>query len=137
MKYYVPKIQEFYVGFDFESFDPGGLKEYKETQYSLNNAIFIENLYEKGYQSAYVRVKCLDREDIESLGFDHDQTTKDGAVFYKGNLVDKNQWCLTADKMNYREISIYDANGNSYSVFHGVIKNKSELKKLMLQLGIK
>lgn len=88
------------------------------------------------------RIKYLDRSDIEELGWEHDQTTKDGAVFYIGTLMSKYQWSLTAYNAlqrlggDYTLIGITDINNNSDNEFYGTVKNKSELKKLMKMLGI-
>ena len=89
-KYYTPELEEFHVGFEYEYFTKDWVgKDYTHTWVKLkfnqkedygndldNMVYFIE--------TEQVRVKYLDREDIESLGFDLDQCTKDGCVFIKG-----------------------------------------------------
>lgn len=155
-KYYTPEISEFHVGFEYEEkerFGDGTVK----TKEDFDNANWIKKSMEIG-ELPYiermlsgrnaingicgVRVKYLDREDIESLGFDHDQTTKDGACFYKGTLISQSQWCLTAKNAllrfgcDYTEISIYDINNSSDNRFEGIVKNRGELFRLLKQLSI-
>lgn len=64
-----------------------------------------------------------DRKLIEALGFEHDQTTKkDGAWFYKGTLMDKEELML-----NYKdgivEISNISNIRNIKTIYKGNIEN--------------
>ena len=142
-KYYTPSIEEFHVGFEFEIEDLGDdgrtrvwrpqVFEGEETR-----TYFIEEL-----RNDEMRVKYLDREDIESLGWEIDKTRLDGETqlkFYKDNK------CLYYRKENH-EIGIFtiDPSKNDYYSRYNVdptkvhiiiIKNKSELKRLLKQLGI-
>lgn len=153
-KYYIPKIEEFRAGFEFE------LQEYThdEPTGGWNEAMFgrllIHNeggMYSTDLKDVArwikdddVRVKYLDREDIESLKWEHDQTTKDGAVFYIGTLMDEKQWMLTCYNAilrkgeDYTYLSIVDVNDkyNSSNSFQGIVKNKSTLKQVMNMLNI-
>ena len=93
--YYKPEIEEFCIGLQIEVFQPA-LNKYHLCPFTEKC-----NFYE--YNIDLCRVKLLDREDIESCGFDHDQTTKDGAYFYKGTLMDQCQWMLTAENAMERK----------------------------------
>ena len=92
-KYYTPKISEFHVGFEYQI-----LKGY-ENRSKMGGVIEMANVFRNSVfkqdklglhvddfnfviSREMVRVKYLDREDIESLGFELDQCTKDGCVFY-------------------------------------------------------
>lgn len=126
-KYYTPSIQEFHVGFEFEYYD-GEDKEY---------IVFNENC---GYPleiikdwiiKERIRVKRLDQEDIEELGwkYDHDN-------FYDYDIF---QMLVTPNPYNiqiFNNMAYYNGDKRSERIFWGIIKNKSELKKLMVQLGI-
>lgn len=95
----------------------------------------------------YVRVKYLDKEDIESLGFEsqycpdcyNDDELKDGFVL---SINEKEDVYLHLN--NDQNISIVKSimynehSGNWYDVklFKGNIKNKSELKRLLTQIGV-
>lgn len=140
-KYYKPKIEEFHIGFEYEiSREDDDLNEHWDKEVAEENVgVVLNELIKCGC----IRVKYLDREDIESLGSDHDQTTKDGAYFYFGTLLDKRQYLLVCENAreskggDYTHLSICDVNNKEANYFDGVVKNKSELIKLMTQLQIK
>lgn len=150
-KYYTPNIEEFHVGFEYEMksrFGDGTVKtleEYNNSTWEMytcqvGSLPYIERtmigINPYGHPPA-IRVKCLDREDIESLGWIfNDETshypkfyikTANGALralFWHKNIDDN----ITIDNdMPYEE---------NIGYFNGIIKNKSELKRLMKQLGI-
>ncbi len=148
--HYTPTIEEFHPGFEFECkerFLDGTVKTLEDfnnskwVKQTCNSAIMYIERALNGRNSENglcgVRVKYLDREGIESLGFELDQCTKDGCVFYKGNLMTKEEWCLTfggkTNPKNYLSITSMKNNPNSFT---GVIKNKSELKRILKQLNI-
>ena len=144
-KYYTPEIEEFHVGFEYEQIlepyevNKPETKKWTKVKYSGNiNSIGGSVVFFQGYD---VRVKHLDREDIESLGFVYDKTsTKNQWKFYKGNIglmyrPKTNQiGTCTLDPMKsdfMKKHSIDDKH-----VFMLTIKNKSELKKLLKMLNI-
>jgi hypothetical protein len=158
-KYYTPELEEFHKGFEYEIIPSIGLAIYNFSKPNQKAEIAWAKDYKKcvfmekdsscsfgqpfssvaaAIEKGKCRVKYLDQEDVESLGFSHDQTTKDGAVFIKGSMMEKHEWMLTlggkTNPPNY--ISIHDMNNNSLFNFSGTIKNKSELKKLLKQNGI-
>jgi hypothetical protein len=131
-KYYTPDISEFYVGFECEFKDLSG------------NFIPIVHTEESISYKDTFRVKYLDKEDIENLGFKRDYVrTKlpenigfwlkkkyaDHMKFYKDDLYATYN---TKGKLLFLSNLIYPTN-LSISL---VIKNKSELKKLLKQLNI-
>lgn len=128
-KYYIPGIEEFVIGLNYQKNEPHRLYyrddmpvEYKwcDKVYSIRNQEALDKLDRQIFQKN-IRVKSLDKEDIESLGFI--QTIED--QYYKDDfelLVDDDLF-----------IQIIKDNG---FVFQGTIKNKSELKKLLIQTGI-
>lgn len=148
-KYYTPNIEELHFGQEIELFnnpdkcyfESGGTNEWIKASISYgvlgNMANVMRLLLDK-----QIRIKLLDDDDIKSLGFDHDQTTKDGAYFYFGTMMDNIHYCLNAPNarlskgQDYTNLYIYSMNDNG-NHFEGVIKNKSELARLLTQLGIK
>ena len=148
-KYYTPQAKEFRIGFEYEyediiesgasDFFKGKIEKISQIQELLNNMYVHGNM---------VRVKYLDKEDVESLGFAKRQVTncfrddeiEEGYVF---PLTSKNEAVLhfiEKQTVGISEHSIYDEfteNWFSQDLFFGKIKNKSELKKLMEQLNIK
>jgi len=137
IKYYTPDISEFHVGFEFERFYNYYESEDSEAfnmwiKYEFNPNILsvcfkdLETL-DQEIHSDKIRVKFLDKEDIEDLGFEYGEYSK---LQYEGLIVD-----LFNKVENIYQIWV---TGDMYKdkVFEGRIKNKSELKKLLTQLGI-
>lgn len=134
-KYYTPDISEFHVGFEYERMNGTDWEKAELTNVDCWGTMA------RGYENEFeeidslirsVRVKYLDKEDIESLGFEHDQTTKDGSYFYSGTLITENQWCINLKDFT---IDIYDINSKSDFRFNGLVKNKSELKQILKMIG--
>lgn len=143
-KYYHPSIEELYFGFECER---NNISE-NEFHAGLCNwepcIIDHQNLIQLGVYSEWrlqgrFRVKYLDREDIESLGFIHKEDRgmsenygsiyiKKDPRFEKANITIR-YWVTTGA---YR-LRIEIING---CIFDGNIKNKSELKKLLEWLKI-
>jgi len=129
-KYYTPEIEEFHVGFECEIA-------------SINNNWLITDwvkkvFNEKDLKSSFneyielYRVKYLNKEDIESLGFvfkKHWVKESDGDIYKQ-----KGYGLTWFKKIN--SFSIWSDDYEEVTYFRGNIKNKSELKILLKQLGI-
>lgn len=168
-KYYTPKIEEFHVGFEYEA------KEYLEdtdewseefAKKAMNDLSWFNDDYCSLKEGA-IRVKYLDQEDIESLGFNKSLKTQwvGWYDYYSGNVSGKYGYYLyvtlhfpklyniserlednlfkiilhryyvsNSDETTNIESKIKE--GESEVVYKGKINNKSELKKLLKQLGI-
>ena len=148
-KYYTPEISEFYVGFEFEIASYGGkmlpgsptIKEWIQDKLTsdLYDINYILDIYNEGKQCTDIRVKYLDQSDIEELGFK--LIFNDiGIEYWKlGNFELRTDVDLGVyiDSDNLYSI-FYNPYGKQYNcVFSGVIKNKSELKKILQMLNIK
>lgn len=143
IKYYTPTIDEFHVGFEYQLRNELGKDEW--STYTFDDK-FLQLYYPKNFDTIEseirdnnIRVKYLDREDIESLGFPINEwfinEHKYGGT-YKITFRD----VYTNPRISIHMKSfIRDGSGN-YEVVDIVndicIKNKSELKKLMKQLNI-
>ena len=146
-KYYTPQIEEFRVGFECEFFNNMQDKIWKKEVCDMDLINLAYDCYEHGTVewnddiTQTFRIKHLDSEDIESLGFKH-----------LGSLWFEKDNCLTVNGENFidcrirkwkdNQIDIYNwdkdkENGIGEIIFRGDIKNKSELKVLLNQLGIK
>ena len=129
-KYYTPTLNDFAEGLKYE---------WKFT--SEGYTPFIHSFKFILPELQNIRVKYLDREDIESLnlsGFEITEYFEESHLeftWFKG--VELFGLLTFTDKM----ISFYEYNhiNKEYSdcIFRGTIKNKSELIKLMQQLNIK
>ena len=122
-KYYEPDVEDFCVGMIYET-EQDELRGIWEEN-TINTLRELEELckYNSKYIGKYsnIRVKYLDKEDIESLGFK--QTIED--QYYKDDFE------LLIDDDLFIQIIKDDG-----FVFQGTIKNKSEFKKLLIQTGI-
>lgn len=128
-KYYTPTIEEFRVGFEYESQD-----------LCLNGICWVKEKYKGEELRTYltdelerkeIRVKQLDREDIESLGLIYISEDEYRTVFSIPN---------TEFELDlHKDRTIYIGNTETYEchkcLFDGKIKNKSELQVLLKQLS--
>lgn len=138
-KYYTPTIEEFHVGFECE------WRRFEEDWHGgkINSSIELYDAaieYEAGENQTYeYRVKYLDKEDIESLGWENVEDR--GMSENYGYSFQKPIQYLSGGTAHYRlrywfinhRVRIEPLGG---SIFDGTIKNKSELKVLLKQLGI-
>ena len=134
-KYYTPEIEEFHVGFEYEC---KKLDEdvWKVSDFTLNS-IFGAYLINEGR----VRVKHLDREDIEGEGYERTMNNIFTESWYI-KKVKKGYWVhLHPSFFGNRTVLRIQTSVNKDSkrtlVVHSLaVKNKSEFRKLFKQLGI-
>jgi len=156
-KYYTPSDDEFHIGFEYEALEDERLPDDNDSwsKCDIRDNYELErvgrNLW-KNYSD--LRVKYLDREDIESLGFEYDNNAEP--------IPSRQDWEMP--KLENFELPLaFDMdtqleNGKCYilylykddtvwieyikdccgmgCLFKGIIKNISELKRLLKQLGI-
>lgn len=142
-KYYIPEISEIYIGFEYEVkhyyLDKLEYGDFSKAIVSLSTFQFaIMEL-----RQSRVRVKHLDKEDIESLGWKCYKLfkTSNNGTDISDNYIFKyeNKYHLISD---FSKGGMLILKGNKLissditKIFSGIIKNKSELKKLMQQLEI-
>lgn len=147
MKYYTPDLEEFHIGFEYEFLEQHGSPEETwvkktlmeisdgEDDMYLGNTFHAIEKYERVYLRNAVRVKVLDEEDIKELGWKKIyENTKDIST-HKEIIFEYTVYRLSWYPY-INEIQIYFHLDESTITFDGQIKNKSELKRLMKQLGI-
>lgn len=133
-KYYTPEIEEFSVGFEYEEYIAGSNTEYVSKFWSPEDH-FVLNVFENNFQEGWLRVKCLDQKDIESLGFKLDPIRS--YFNYRNSFSSINEpYKLSLDHI-YNENKIilrgHKVDYPTKTLFEGIIKNLSELKKLLKQ----
>lgn len=145
-KYYTPTIEEFHVGFEYQEMMANAHGKEVWHLKSISKLLDIESLSSMIY-AKWIRVKHLDREDIESLGWinHNDRGMQENYGDRFGVISDRgkksyilNIW-YTKQEFNYGvrvHISFKNQPYVAEDIFHGYLKNKSELKKIMKQLGI-
>ena len=141
-KYYTPTIEEFCIGFEYEELSNVG--SWYKTQFGDNNGEYNNELSECYWNITHdkIRVKYLDKEDIESLGFKLKGKSIDLWFEKEGIYLRDDGYHLNNIKLQY---GLHDNNlkitfnyvaGEEQIHFEGKIKNKTELKKLLKQLEI-
>jgi hypothetical protein len=125
-KYYTPSIEEFHVGFEFEFLNPNNKwtkQIVRRPNYIVWSDVYLWELLGLSSTNHLLRVKYLDKEDIESLGFRYSGNLQD--TYWKGEI--------TISPQKDGKLLIHQ---NCGPLFHGYIKNLSELKRLFKQIGI-
>jgi len=139
-KDFLGKLISCYPG-DFWLMDNGWKKEKFGSYSTISNYIdwaFKEEMLEPIISG--LRVKYLDREDIENLGFKYNANYADlPELGFIKETDNKTQYLLFYNTENntLRIERIFDCGtGKEDYLFNGIIKNKSELKVLLKQLKI-
>ena len=125
-KYYTPTLNEFFDVFEYECFD----LVWNKTTFDFRDLEVIDDEIREGK----IRVKHLDIQDIESLGWEISKIQRNPKTT-----------CFEKSDTAFRfvlEIDIDSVKIDAYldfkiPMFIGSVKNKSELKKLMQMLNIK
>ena len=163
--FYTPKIEEFHVGFEYESFEipisPSFAFENKPPEWikrkvlDINNSeykdkalyhVSINNRYEENVDwNKNIRVKYLDTKDFESLNFTREFSTisdvlKTGCEVYKNEIL--NVQIVHYKELNKISICTIDFSKNKIKSFWDenqinliAVKNKSELQYILNRLG--
>lgn len=139
-KYYKPSIEEFNIGFEYEK------EEYQYYDLNICNTYWEKEIFDiddrlentlEDLLFNKIRVKYLDREDIESLGWKQLFDSREHGEYKKE--LKNNRRCHIRVNEKFIWIGL-GTNGLDFerydTVFKGTIKNKSELKVLLKQLGI-
>ena len=123
-KYYVPEISEFHVGFEYEY-----LNEYaKPVPTWQKETLQFNDWFVHNFEIEKARVKHLDTQDIESLGWKLDVLDGSEYLFEARHQT----FVLKHHKQNEWHIRTTD---NSRG-FNFEIKNTPELRTIMKQIGI-
>mgnify|MGYP006134826959 CR=1 FL=1 len=142
--HYTPTTEEFHPGFEFEhqvmSYC-GSSVEWKKTIFTTSDSVIdiFKGLPNDWYELP--RVKYLCKEDIESFGFVHDHTSRDRQwVFYKGNLClfyyPKSKELGTFTRDPTKSYFMMKNSRDNHMISTLLVKNKSELKRILKQLNI-
>lgn len=147
--HYTPKIEEFHVGFEYEyQGDMDGKTHwFKE---NIPDGIELSDIvkdlhYNSEDVAGKIRVKSLDREDIESFDFEF-KKTNGMSYWYEmefcGNRLPESSYSFWKvfirhdPKRNIIEIEAQTSNGEKDTFFEGTIKNKSKFKEILTDIGI-
>lgn len=141
-KYYVPEIEEFCLGFEYE--ERSIFKGWYKTRFGDSNGEYNNELSECYWNISRnnIRVKYLDKEDIEEV-LKRPQLKGDEWEWNFQLLIENSEDFYEFDyDYEIKELIIekWKSNGdgryNVYTIFRGKIKNKTEFVKLLKQLEI-
>lgn len=141
-KYYIPKVEEFFVGFEFEILENS---DWIKSKFNIDDIIPIfARINNKTIISDKIRVKYLDKDDIESLDFAITKDTEEIELsleskrYIGGPSAGDDYRIIILYGLDNKELWIYKRTNSGWedNLFKGIIKNKSELIKLLKQLGI-
>jgi hypothetical protein len=147
-KYYIPEISEFHVGFEYEQISRLGETWCEMISTTAEDLDAVET--EIGME--YVRVPYLTKEDIEAEGWRHEMTF-DKEETYKGEYPTQIDFeindtykigggflTFTPELHEVKIITVdkgFNRDGPNHSVkFNGIIKNKSEFKRILKMIGV-
>lgn len=130
-RFYIPNIDDMHIGYEVYLYNIRDgwypkILDHIDLEVMINYA--YGHLTDDEYDEIY-RIKYLDKSDIESLGFNEiikDQYYIDWIGKDITFLIDDDMWCQL----------INEEDGIEDYLFQGTIKNKSELKRLLKQIGI-
>lgn len=137
-KYYIPNIEEFYIGFEYERLDTSESPTFFKMQFTSKDSYEI---VEQEIYQGLIRVKHLDAEDLQEIGFKNDaemRLTRDDIpeatypaefTWILGNLVLLQCYMF---KGNSPYIYLYSADRRDGMPF--TVKNKSELLDILIKI---
>lgn len=136
-RYYTPEIEEFYVGFVFEVHE-------EHWQKMIVNEHLQLSAIKSQIDKKVIRVKHLDEEDLKRLTFnptidnEEIELSFQSKRFIGGPSAGDDYRIIVLHSVKNQSTWIYKNynSGGETDLFKGVIKNISELKKLLKQLEI-
>lgn len=153
-KYYTPEISDLFIGYECELLKVGcaatNSSECVESwsKYHIIDSFdfnHVWDIFNEGRETN-IRTKCLDREDIESLGWEYsinyeaveDSTYPDEMGFLKEMEDNKTQYLLyyNPKALLLRIEKVYDCGVEGW-IYKGNCLSKNELKTIMKLLNIK
>lgn len=136
-KYYTPSINEFHVGFECEIKVINGreISWRRQVLRPQDVGVAISKRRDPKMDGPQVRVKYLDQQDIEECGFNYDSTLEyqRKALVVRELRSQNNPWIKIVYHLEQHTCTLEDVEG---VMFAGIIKNKSELKKILKMIGI-
>lgn len=139
-KHYTPSLKEFRIEFQYERFIPNqdNAEDGNWVATEMTRYLILDNICDRILEKQ-IRVKYLDRSDIESLGFNHindDVFSKSDGGLLPIYYIDAKHYINFVPK-HYTRLAIrYQPYGQSARiVFDGKIKNISELKFILKAIG--
>lgn len=137
-KYYTPAIDHFHIGFEYQWKNTDNFPFSDWMQGVVKDGKQIDDIFNSIYD---IRVKHIDRQDIESEGFCFNVNYADYPEygFLKEDKSDTQYllyWNVESSNIRIERI-VNCGTGNDDYLFNGTIRNISEFRRLLKQLNIK
>lgn len=136
-KYYTPEVEEFHVGFIFEYLYRDKWEESNDFSLSFlrdDTDTVSETL--DGIKRSEIRVKYLDKEDIEAEGW----VTYGGDPKTFAKISSRGESYFLHLKPEETKVLIRQEMNAGFEglniLFQGVIRNKSELRRILKMIGV-
>jgi len=135
-KYYTPGEEEFHAYFEYEKFDRRAVSQThdgwsKDRVVCFPSICTLNQRFFQQLDDGKFRVKYLDGEDLESLGFKRNCYYSDA---HEGDSYRYEKDSVYVYILPFHKVRI--TLDQDLQIFKGTVKNKSELKKLLIQLGV-
>jgi hypothetical protein len=138
-KYYTPSIEDLCIGLEYQYFKSNGAGDFwLDDKITSFDEIPCDGGVEERLSNGEVRIKYLDKEDVESLGFKEIEPFTDNSKFKKPFML-RGAECeliFIHNKVNQHSLIKIRHEKGDINYFCGKIKNKSELKKILKMTGI-
>lgn len=138
-KYYTPDISEFHSGFQYEMYNgyEWVAHQFPSPWWNQASGMGGFNILQECINTEMVRLKYLDRQDIESEGWHLKEDNSDLVSLYFGKYVK-----YRSDKMRFNinyclHTKWMLINFEMGTCFAGKVKNLSEFRRIQKMIGIK
>lgn len=143
-KFYTPDLEDFHIGFEYE-YKYNDARSWTKKVFGPDSFLHLDEIETKDF----CRVKYLDREDIESLGWIREEFPMALRLFFTKEVdrfgvketysllyVPQTSWVLIYKTQGYIIEHPDKITTTGTTVFAGEIKNKSELKRILKQVKL-
>jgi|GEM_PF-2218371 len=135
VKHYTPEIEEFCVGFEYEKKSSDHPTLFDWESYFFESDFSFEYI-KSDLRDGNIQVKYLDEQDILDSGFLLILKPTEQKVYFR----DRDDRIGITFRKNFYEdfgnVHIYEIKKPLLTFFQGKIKNKTEFKKILKQLGL-
>lgn len=124
-KYYVPNIEDIFIGYECEYFNPYSNPQWEERIIDFEDfsLVFEDDILDPEWFKANYRTKYLDKDDIDNVGFE--QLVSQKHIYENGHVFIScyEDYILSIHKCN--------KHGEEETLFEGYCPSINELRKIL------